>query len=319
VLEAHVDGCWRPGVVGEMHEDAVDFREANGSLWEGVPLSKLRPWPERFLVKPDSVANDAFVVALFRLFNYLWRHSFLPAEYKPCALDFEVLPAGPNFGFVEYVEASTPVRDFDWSQLSENDEGQIRVFLRTAAGSIVAGHVLGIGDRHQDNIMVRSIEVPELGVCTQFYQLDFKHCMGSHTRIDADSIAIPLGMKEVLKQMSALPLSSRRLNGTGDSGLPPSAAPDVSNRWAELKALCGMAFRVLRRSNGFITHMSRLLLARNPELDASTVEAFLADSLCLGTSEDQAVKSLCNRIEESSRTLAKIVKDLSHTRAGSKE
>jgi len=312
VVEACICGSWRPGYVGDVRDGEVDFRDFSGTSRESIKLAELRPWPRQILVKPDSVTNDAVVVSLFRLFNYLWRYSFIPGEFTPMALDFEVLPAGRDFGFVEFVENSVPAREFKWESLSAYNERQLQVFLRTAAGSIVAGHVLGIGDRHQDNILMRLVEMPEVGECVQFFQVDFKHFLGRHTRIDAPSIAIPFGMKDVLRQMSALPLSTRLLGSVLHLVGHAEQSAATSDRWAELKALCGMAFRVLRRSNGFIVHLCRLLM-RSPELDAQAVEAFLAHSLRLDVTEDEAVEDLCRQIEDSPHLLAKMVKDFSHT------
>merc|ERR1712151_602412 len=200
------------------------------------------------------------------------------------------------------------------------EDEQLGVFLRTAAGSIVAGHVLGIGDRHMDNILLqRCSDVPGIsGDCIKFLQIDFKHCFGNRTRIDANAIAIPAGMKDTLLKLNVFGPSSYDLSGSTISSLVSRiarlsgrAAAPPGSKWDELKALCGMAYRVLRRSNGIIIHMCRLL-AYHHGFCWVAAERHLHHALHLEATEEDAVEKLCVRIETSSHSIAKAVKDFSH-------
>ena len=47
---------------------------------------------------------------MFEVFNYLWRHSHIPARRKPCALTFQIVPGDREFGFMEFMADSAPVR-----------------------------------------------------------------------------------------------------------------------------------------------------------------------------------------------------------------
>jgi len=272
----------------------------------------VRPWPSRLLLKPDNVVNDATCFSMFQVFNYLWRHSFIPEVFKPYALDLAVLPAGLKFGFIGYVENSQSASNYDWEKLFNCNEQQLQVFLRTAAGSIVAGHILGIGDRHQDNIMLREVELPNVGTCIQFFQLDFKHCCGMRCRIDADPIAIPSKMKDVLERIK---VKHKLWEDFGKERVSSSipANSGIQDKFDELVAMCAMAFRVLRRSSGFVMHLVRLL-NRSADL-ADEWESYFMESFWLAMTEDEAVVHLCKRIRNSSNTLAKFVKDMSHSAA----
>jgi len=234
------------------------------------------------------------------------RHSFIPEKSKPCALDPEVLPAGPKFGFVEYIENSLPATEFDWMELYDCNEAQLQVFLRTAAGSLIAGHVLGIGDRHEDNIMVRKVSLPKIGNCIQFFQVDFKHCCGVHSPIDSHPISMPHKMKEVLNKINAA--------SSVDTGISSDVfnKGSINSKFDELLALCGTAFLVLRRSNSFVMHFFRLL-NRDPELVARWENHF-KESLCLQMKEGDAVRHICNKVRNSPYALAKLLKDISHQR-----
>jgi len=313
VVEASINGNWTHGTITEVTENTFGFRDSAGEEHLGIVPEHIKPWPQSLLLKPDAVDNDMTCFCMFRIFNYLWRHSFIPTAFIPCALDVEVLPAGPEFGFMEFIDNCETAQHYDWDQLYQFGEKQMQVFLRTAAGSLIAGHVLGIGDRHQDNIMFREVELPNIGKCTQFFQLDFKHYLGRRTRIDANPIAIPQKMKEALAHLQ-VNNPSWADDADEEIAMKPSTLNQggVKNRFDELVGLCGMAFRVLRRSNSFVMHFVRLL-----NLDAnldSVWESHLMESLCFKMTEDEAVQSTCQKVKTSASSFAKFVKDVSHAK-----
>ena len=77
------------------------------------------------------------------------------------------MPPSPHVGFFDDSQISyhpvTPYGevigqhpntfDFD-AELKGLSDGGREAFLRTLAGSLVAGPVMGIGDRHNDNVMM---------------------------------------------------------------------------------------------------------------------------------------------------------------------
>ena len=78
----------------------------------GPSVLELRGADEKVLaelmIKPDDVRRDALVLDLFTLFNYLWRHSFIPDHLSPVALSLVTLPGGADWGFVEFMTDSMP-------------------------------------------------------------------------------------------------------------------------------------------------------------------------------------------------------------------
>ena len=186
----------------------------------------------------NSVRPDAGVMLMFEVFNYLWRHSHIPARRKPCALTFQIVPGDREFGFMEFMADSAPVRgcdDFD-AELKGLSDGGRDAFLRTLAGSLVAGHVMGIGDRHEDNMMLwygGGASAPLL-----YFQLDFKHVFGNQTKgVDAPPLTVPARLKQSLEKFGMW------------SGSEASAKPGLAE-------LCVDAFRVLRRCSGTLRALS---------------------------------------------------------------
>jgi len=159
--------------------------------------------------------------------------------------------------------------------------------------------------------MLREVKLPQGGSCTQFFQLDFKHFLGSRSRIDADSIAIPGRMKEVLESIKGENPKWDELDQEAIGSSATFLSATMNNKFEELIAICGMAFRVLRRSNGFVMHFVKLF-TQDSKLVA-VLEQHLTESLCLGMNEDAAVAHISEKVRLSSSKWAKLMKDVTHS------
>lgn len=109
---------------------------------------------------------------------------------------YQVLPTGMKEGFIEYVRASVIDKlqqnegvsgaldrelllkhlnncaiDPNSTVLKYNPEHQIDNFVRSLAGYCVATCVLGIGDRHPGNVMVKDNGI--------FFHIDYGHFLGN--------------------------------------------------------------------------------------------------------------------------------------------
>eukprot|EP00727_Mastigamoeba_balamuthi_P011175 m51a1_g6680 hypothetical protein (1058) ;mRNA; f:224584-228901 len=247
------------------------------TLLELLPEEGSDASPIRVLLKPDTVQSEAMTCRVFELFNFLWRHSWIPAQLKPVALAFDALPCGSEWGFVEFVPDAVSLRDYDFSVFeNELTDEQVAQFVRTAAGGLVAGYALGIRDRHQDNFMVVGR--------SKFMQIDFKHCFDRSARlIDAPCFAVPAKMK---------------------------AAFEKRNCWPQFKEIASHAFCCLRRSSGLIISLCCALWT-GIEPQKSVEEALLA-KLQLNVTEEKAAAYIPAAIEAGVRSPARFLKNLVH-------
>lgn len=69
-------------------------------------------------------------------------------------------------------------------------------FLSSVAGSLLAGFVLGIRDRHQDNMLVKDNHV--------FFHIDFGHLWNQGPLVDAPRMAVPTRLKANLDQVRVI-------------------------------------------------------------------------------------------------------------------
>lgn len=115
----------------------------------------------------DDLRQDQLITSFFSLFEDIWLDSGLDLRMRY----FQVIPTAKSRGFIELVDDSVTLREIqsglDGSiSMSETNLHNYLVkqrldhhqlvdnFTRSCAGYCVATYILGLGDRHNDNIMV---------------------------------------------------------------------------------------------------------------------------------------------------------------------
>ena len=226
--------------------------------------------------KQDDLRPDWAVMNVFQMFNSIWRVSSLPCS----TLIFQIIPLGKDFGMMEFVDESISMNDFDFAiEIAKLSQLDLDQFICSAAGSFVATFVLGIRDRHRNNIMICQKDDSII-----LWQLDFKHVFNhTTTGVDAPRFAIPRAMKNALQ---------------------------LRNKWIPFKFLCAKALVSLRRHSGLLIQLSRYLF-RDISSD-NNVQNCLISSLFLDRPEDQCVTALFSEIELSVISLKKWAKNTLH-------
>jgi len=238
--------------------------------------------PALVMFKDDDVRSDMMVSTIFSVFNSLWKISGLKSG--PELILFKVIPGGPSFGFLEFVENSKPLRDFDFSLISKYTEKQMDRFLATAAGGYIGGFLLGIRDRHEDNLMIKDDD--------KFFQLDFKHSFNNKTfGIDGCRFAISQRLKIAIESY-----------------------PGTMNRWQNFKERTAASYLVLRRNSQIIIQLSRMLF--NNLFDDYQIELEMLKSFYLDRTENQAIEHIQELIESGALSVKRVMKNISHNLSG---
>ncbi|RHY30050.1 hypothetical protein DYB32_004655 [Aphanomyces invadans] len=138
----------------------------------------------------DDVRQDCLTLQLIALMDEMWRE-----EGKDLAMEpYKCVSTGPMTGMLQVVlhavttaavhrrggalggifGAFNDVSFSDWIAANNGDPRSYRMavdlFLRSCAGYCVATYVLGIGDRHNDNIMITKQG--------RYFHIDFGHFLG---------------------------------------------------------------------------------------------------------------------------------------------
>ncbi|KAJ4480107.1 atypical/PIKK/PI3K protein kinase [Lentinula aciculospora] len=220
----------------------------------------------------DDMRQDQLVLQMFTLMDRLLRQENLDLKLTPYA----VLATGPMQGMVQFVPSKTIaaiVSEFGNVQtfLRANypDEGSvgtwgiepgvIDTFIRSCAGYCVVTYLLGVGDRHLDNLLV----APD----GHFFHVDFGYILGR------DPKPFPPAVK-VCKEM---------VDGMGGT---------QSTHYMRFKSFCFTAFTILRKSANLILNLVALMVDANiPDINKHRdVHEQIQEKFRLDLTEEEAIK-----------------------------
>eukprot|EP00898_Chlorokybus_atmophyticus_P004964 jgi/Chlat1/5469/Chrsp36S05427 len=221
--------------------------------------------------KGDDLRQDQLVIQLLSLMDRLLKRENLDLKMTP----YRVLATGPDEGMVEFVPSMTLARILAeyksitrfFAAHSHGVEDPLGTFVRSCAGYCVITYVLGVGDRHLDNLMVTTDG--------RLFHIDFAYILG------ADPKPFPPPMKLCKEMVEAM--------GGADSAY-----------YAKFKSLCCEAFNILRKSANLILNLVRLTAgsttaARDPETSALK----LLEKFRLDLDDEAAVQYMQSLINDS--------------------
>uniref|UniRef100_A0A3B4WAV4 phosphatidylinositol-4,5-bisphosphate 3-kinase n=1 Tax=Seriola lalandi dorsalis TaxID=1841481 RepID=A0A3B4WAV4_SERLL len=161
--------------------------------------------------------------------------------------------------------------------LREKLDQAIEEFTLSCAGYCVATYVLGIGDRHNDNIMIR-----ETG---QLFHIDFGHFLGNFKRkLGINRERVPF----ILTYDFVHVIQQGRTNN--------------SEKFERFREYCERAYKILCRNGTLFVNLFAMMKAAGlPELTSFKDIQYLKDSLALGKSEEEALKNFKVKFNEALR------------------
>ncbi|KDO31801.1 hypothetical protein SPRG_03721 [Saprolegnia parasitica CBS 223.65] len=234
----------------------------------------------------DDVRQDSLTLQLIRVMDELWRERGLDLAMEP----YKCVATGPMTGILQVVLNSITTADihkrigtlgaFDetsftnWITANNQDKKSLKMavdlFRRSCAGYCVATCVLGIGDRHNDNIMLTH--------AGRYFHIDFGHFLGH--------VKYQFGIKREKTPFVFTPEMAHVLGGVG------------ADDYAKFVQTCGDAFNVVREHVPFLVTLFLLMIpAEMPELRSRDDINYLVE-VCVPTlSTSDAAKSFEVAIE----------------------
>ncbi|XP_004596123.2 phosphatidylinositol 4,5-bisphosphate 3-kinase catalytic subunit delta isoform [Ochotona princeps] len=243
----------------------------------------------------DDLRQDMLTLQMIQLMDVLWKQEGLDLRMTP----YGCLPTGDRTGLIEVVLHSDTIANIQLNKsnmaataafnkdallnwLKSKNPGEaldraIEEFTLSCAGYCVATYVLGIGDRHSDNIMIR-----ESG---QLFHVDFGHFLGNFkTKFGINRERVPF----ILTYDFVHVIQQGKTNN--------------SEKFERFRGYCEKAYTILRRHGLLFLHLFALMRAAGlPELSCSKDIQYLKDSLALGKTEEEALKQFRVKFNEALR------------------
>eukprot|EP01113_Clastostelium_recurvatum_P033439 TRINITY_DN4415_c0_g1_i2.p1 TRINITY_DN4415_c0_g1~~TRINITY_DN4415_c0_g1_i2.p1 ORF type:complete len:870 (+),score=126.35 TRINITY_DN4415_c0_g1_i2:136-2745(+) len=282
-------------VTGIIYESAYIFKSAKAPLSLRFRTTS-GPSPYGLIFKTgDDLRQDQLIIQLISLMDRLLKKENLDLKLTP----YKVLATAEEDGMVELVTPSeslaSVIKQYDgdirkFLQKHNPDEhgpGGINAealdtFVKSCAGYCVITYILGIGDRHLDNLM--------LTTKGNLFHIDFGYILGN------DPKPLPPPMK----------LCKEMVEGMGGAN---------SKFYLQFKQLCCEAYNILRKSANLILNLFSLMVDANiPDISTDPEKSLLKiqEKFRLELSDEEASQTLLMLLNESINALFPLFTEAAH-------
>ncbi|XP_054843825.1 phosphatidylinositol 4,5-bisphosphate 3-kinase catalytic subunit gamma isoform isoform X1 [Eublepharis macularius] len=238
----------------------------------------------------DDLRQDMLILQILRIMESIWEEESLDL----CLLPYGCISTGNKIGMIEIVKDAMTIAKIQQSTvgntgafkdeilnqwlkekcvIEEKFQAAVERFIYSCVGYCVATFVLGIGDRHNDNIMIT-----ESG---NLFHIDFGHILGNYKSF--------LGFN---KERVPFVLTPDFLFVMGTSGKKTS--PQFQN----FQDICVRAYLALRKHTSLLIILfSMMLMTGMPQLTSKEDIEYIRDALTVGKSDEDAKKYFLDQIE----------------------
>ena len=238
----------------------------------------------------DDLRQDQLILQMINFMDSLLKKVHLNYEFT----SYKVLATSKSDGFVEFVPNSRTIFDIlkkynnvimsYYKEISGNDETILKKYLdsyiNSCAGYCVVTYILGIGDRHLENLMIDNRG--------RLFHIDFGFILGKDPKPAPPPIKLCQEMVDVM----------------GGKG---------SSQYEEFKQKCVNAYWVLRENARVIVNMFYLMIDSGiPELNDIENLYKLHEKFVPGFSKQDASISFLTNLEESVNALMPILMEKFH-------
>lgn len=244
----------------------------------------------------DDLRQDQLVIQIIQLMDQLLRNENLDLKLTP----YSVLATSPSDGAVQFVPNETVahvigeyhgilpfLRQFNADPQAPYGvkEEAMDTYVRSCAGYAVITYLLGVGDRHLENLLMT--------FDGRFLHIDFGYILGQDPKPFPPMIKLPIQL----------------IDGMGGIN---------SDNYVKFCSYCFTAFTTLRRSSNLILALFGLMTESSiPNIMTERGQAVhkVEERFCLNMSEQEAILRFQNLINDSVNAFLPMVIDRLHSLA----
>lgn len=281
-------------VVGVYPEETVVFKSSLFPIMMTFKTSSGRKYPIMFKTG-DDLRQDQLVIQIITLMDQLLQKENLDLKLSP----YKILATGATAGAAQFVRSvslqaitskykSNPALTYMKINNPDNKaplgvrKETLDTFVKSCAGYCVITYLLGVGDRHLDNLLL----APD----GHFFHADFGFILGRDPKPFAP----------------AMKLCKEMVDGMGGSS---------SEHYQQFKQYCFTAYTTLRKSSNLILNLFSLMVDANiPDIKLEPDKAVLKvkERFHLEMTEEDAIRHFERLIEDSANAIFPVVIDRLH-------
>jgi len=240
-----------------------------------LKLKKLRT-SEVILKLGDDMRKDMSCLQCIRLLNFLWSKEGLAHNGVPIqAFVYGCLALSSSIGLIECVPGCHSLKSI--RSLNKFGEKDVDRLIASASASYIASFVLGIRDRHSDNILVRQDGL--------LFHIDFGFIMGKKLTLDTARFAITADFEVVMGKRKNMP---------------------------KFVDSCVQCYRVIRKYAIVFIEYVVILLQFLPEVSETMIREFLKESLLMSCAVEQACAIIARKLLEAPNSYKTRLKNAIH-------
>ncbi|KAK3330888.1 kinase-like domain-containing protein [Apodospora peruviana] len=281
-------------IIGVAPEDTIVFKSSLHPIKVTFKTTSGRKYPILFKTG-DDLRQDQLVIQIITLMDNLLQKENLDLKLSP----YKILATGISAGLSQFVPsmsfqgiASKYRNNPALAYLKQNNPDSqgplglrketLDTFVKSCAGYCVITYILGVGDRHLDNLLL----APD----GHFFHADFGYILGRDPKPFAP----------------AMKLSKEMVDCMGGSG---------SEYYRQFKQYCFLAYSALRKNSNLILNLFSLMVDANiPDIRLEPDKAVLKvkERFHLELSEEDAIRHLERIMDDNLNALVPVVIDKLH-------
>ncbi|KAL8716400.1 MAG: hypothetical protein Q9220_000307 [cf. Caloplaca sp. 1 TL-2023] len=281
-------------VVGVYPEDSMVFKSTLFPLLINFKTSDGKKYPIMFKTG-DDLRQDQLVIQIISLMDRLLRKENLDLKLTP----YRILATSSTAGAVQFIPSISLAAA--WAKHKGSILAYLRAhnpdpsaehgvratamdtFVKSCAGYCVITYLLGVGDRHLDNLLL----TPD----GHFFHIDFGYLLGRDPKPFAP----------------AMKLCREMIEGMGGPSSPLFTKT--------FKQYCYTAFTTLRKQSNLILNLFALMVDANIQdirLEPDKAVLKVRERFALGVSEEEAIRGFEAVVNESVGSIGAVVIDRIH-------